>query len=744
MMYCEACGAANEPTAEQCFACQQLFVEESIAGAEGAQSPTDVNKIDTATDSRLAPGTLLQGRYKILREVGTGGFGSVYRAVDTFVGDRAVAIKEIRLQGLKPNEVIDATDTFNREANILSELKHPNLPRIHDSFTAPEHWYLVMDFIDGEMLETYLDKMGGRLLPDEVFEIGIQLCTVLDYLHTRQPPIIFRDLKPTNIMITSYKQVYLIDFGAARYFKPGRTKDTIAFGSPGYASPEQYGKAQTTTRSDIYSLGATLHQALTGKDPGETPFKFSFSRATGATIPADLEELILRMVEMDASKRPASAKAVKEELQRISMQHLRRLYPLPGPLPSSPPYMPPFTQGQAPPASWATSAPSVRQAQIQLGLPPTPAPHRRGISRRAVTTMILLGIAGAAIIENGRWIWSQPAEPSYPPQPMPAYSLSQQGTFNGHNDSVTSVSWSDQMNLVASGSKDGTVRVWNPFSYDTYTTHTIGRAQVNGVTWSPGGSYVAATNSDKTRPVDIWGDSGQSNVSPTTYSGPALSAMNAIAWSPQDSLLATGGDDHIVRVIDPHRLALNHTMNYVGHSGPVQSLVWIWSTSGNYLASASADKTVRIWSADKRGYATVRDAEYTFKGHTDSVNAVAWASPGGRDYIISGGADKTIQVWEAFSGNVLSTYPVRAGVRAIAWSPNNSLFAAGLEDGSIYLYHAFEPEPIYFYEGSGAAIRSIAWSPDGMALVTGGDDWTVNIWRLEQAQVLRHRRHWNQ
>ncbi|HEV2655698.1 MAG TPA: serine/threonine-protein kinase, partial [Ktedonobacteraceae bacterium] len=549
-----------------------------------APSANDGDNRDAALNSRLAAGSLLQERYKIVQEVGTGGFGSVYRASDTLFGNRMVAIKEIRLQGLKPNEVIDATDTFNREASILSELRHPNLPRIYDSFTAPEHWYLVMDFIDGETLETYLDKIGGRLLPDEVLEIGIQLCTVLDYLHSRQTPVIFRDLKPTNIMITTYKQVYLIDFGAARYFKPGRSRDTIAFGSPGYASPEQYGKAQTTARSDIYSLGATLHEALTGKDPGETPFKFSFTpRMAGVTIPPDLEDLILRMVEMDASKRPASARAVKEELQRISMQHLRRLYPLP--THSSPIYHPPFAQGQPPPASWATSAPSVRQAQMQLGLPPTPTAPKRNVTRRAMTTMILVGIAGAALVENTRWLWSQPDQPYAPPQAMTSYSLSQQGTFNGHNASVTSLAWSDQVNVVASGSKDGTIKVWNPFAYDTYTTHTLSHAQVSGVAWSPGGSYVAATSTDKAHPVAVWGDFGQSDAAPTTYAGSG--AMNTIAWSPQDSMLATGGEDSVVRILEQDGSTLKHTVSYAGHTGQVQSLAW--SSDANYLASASVD-----------------------------------------------------------------------------------------------------------------------------------------------------------
>src|SRR5205085_2594150 len=121
-----------------------------------------------------------------------------------------------------------------------------------------------------------------------VLEIGIQLCTVLDYLHTHQPPIIFRDLKPANIMRTADNHVYLIDFGIARHFKPGKAKDTIPLGSKGYAAPEQYGKAQSTPQSDIYGLGATLHQLLMGDDPSLTPFRFAAVRLANSPISAQL------------------------------------------------------------------------------------------------------------------------------------------------------------------------------------------------------------------------------------------------------------------------------------------------------------------------------------------------------------------------------------------------------------------------------------------------------------------------
>ncbi len=138
----------------------------------------------------------------------------------------------------------------------------------------------------------------------EVLDIGVQLCNVLNYLHTRQPPIIFRDLKPDNVLRTADGQLYLIDFGIARHFKPGQARDTIAFGSPGYAAPEQYGKAQTGPSADIYSLGVILHQMLTGDDPSLKPFFFAplFMRA-----PNRLQLLLNRMLNMDASKRPVDA-----------------------------------------------------------------------------------------------------------------------------------------------------------------------------------------------------------------------------------------------------------------------------------------------------------------------------------------------------------------------------------------------------------------------------------------------------
>ncbi len=305
--FCDTCGAVNEPQASFCRTCGHSLL-----------SPGNVTR--NAATGHLLTNHLLKQRYRILDVVGKGGMGAVYRAEDTQLGNRKVAIKEMSQSGLSPQAIIDATEAFKQEAHILARLQHPNLPNIYDHFSETGRWYLVMSFIPGETLGDYLKKASGRKLPvEEALQIGVELCMVLHYLHSQQPPIIFRDLKPFNIMRTFDGHLYLMDFGIARHFKPGQARDTAAYGSMGYAAPEQYGKAQTTPRSDIYSLGALLHQMLSGLDPTITPFLFPPLQAQVPAIPAELATLVEQMLEIDEDKRPTSMLEVKQKLRCITV-----------------------------------------------------------------------------------------------------------------------------------------------------------------------------------------------------------------------------------------------------------------------------------------------------------------------------------------------------------------------------------------------------------------------------------------
>lgn len=305
-VFCGNCGAQNASNHKFCSACGYALQVQGRIGAP-ASTPT----------GRLPSHTMLKQRYRILQPIGKGGMGAVYVAQDAQLGDRIVAIKEMSQSGLNPQEMQGAAANFKQEAHLLASLHHPHLPSIHDHFENAGRWYLVMSFIQGDTLEDYVSQQPNKRLPaEEVVYIGQQLCEVLDYLHTYRPPIIFRDLKPSNIMRTGTGHIYLIDFGIARLFKPGQAKDTANYGSAGYSPPEQYGHAQTTERSDIYSLGATLYEILSGYSPSRSPFRLPALTSMLPGVSTPLATLITHMLELDPGRRPASVKAVQQELKQ--------------------------------------------------------------------------------------------------------------------------------------------------------------------------------------------------------------------------------------------------------------------------------------------------------------------------------------------------------------------------------------------------------------------------------------------
>ena len=305
---------------------------------------------------------------------------------------------------------------------------------------------------------------------EEVLDIGIRLCTVIDYLHTRQPPIIFRDLKPANIMLTPDGQIYLIDFGIARHFKPGQTRDTMAFGSPGYAPPEQYGKAQTTPRADIYSLGATLHQMLTNSDPSDMPFRFAPIHLSPQLAPAGLDRFIMQMLDLDESRRPASMSVVKQELQRFADDWAAR-------------------RAQS-------LQPRVLYARQSRRLPSTSLQTKQ-------LTSFSPPVVGAT--QLGGMIY----------------------TYHGHSDRVRAVAWSPDGSRIASAGADQTVQIWDIITGNHICTCLGHTDTVSALAWSPDSQRIASASNDKT--VQVWdADNGQKICTCMGH----LDWVNAVVWSP--------------------------------------------------------------------------------------------------------------------------------------------------------------------------------------------------------------------
>lgn len=270
----------------------------------------------------LPRNTILQGRYDIEQVIGIGGMSTVYKARDLRFNTvaRFCAIKEMPDTAPDPRTGQLRLAVFEREASLLATLSHPGITKIYDFFPSHGRVYLVLEYIDGKDLETQLDQRKAPMQEDEVVKWAVQICEVLEYLHGHHPqPIVFRDMKPSNIIVAADGKVTLIDFGIAKVFQSDKRGTMI--GTEGYAPPEQY-RGLSEPRGDLYALGATMHHLLTNFDPRtQTPFTFQERpiRKYNSRVSEYIESVVLRAVEYDIDRRWPSALAFRQALLQSSI-----------------------------------------------------------------------------------------------------------------------------------------------------------------------------------------------------------------------------------------------------------------------------------------------------------------------------------------------------------------------------------------------------------------------------------------
>src|SRR5271156_2689311 len=263
----------------------------------------------------IASNTIVIGRYRVMNPLGGGGMKLVYLAEDLRLAARPCALAEMVDSFTSPDMQKQAVAAFQREADMLAQLSNEHIPRVFDRFSAENHHYLVMEFIDGITFEQKLKDAGGKLPEHDVVELALQVLDTLEYLHNPEPPVIYRDLKPSNLMLTASGQVKLIDFGIARLFQP--LSNATMIGTQGYAPPEQY-RGKVEFRSDLYALGATMHHALSGRDPAlEPPFSFPPLRSLCPDVTPALCELVDQALKYDVVLRVADAPAFRQRLMGV-------------------------------------------------------------------------------------------------------------------------------------------------------------------------------------------------------------------------------------------------------------------------------------------------------------------------------------------------------------------------------------------------------------------------------------------
>ena len=267
----------------------------------------------------LEYGTIIDDKYEVLTMIGEGGMSRVYLGRDQRL-NKQWAIKEIKQTGDRSRDDMIA-QSFVTEANLMKRVDHPMLPRIVDIINHQGLILVVMDYIEGQSLSQILNELGAQS-PEDVVEWGLSLCDAMNYMHSQSPPIIYRDMKPGNIMLRPDGTIRIIDFGTAREYHeaPGSAliDDTTVLGTRGYAAPEQFGGfGQTDVRTDIYNIGATLHHLLTGVSPAEPPYEMVPIRQINANLSPGLEKVIAKCIQPNPDMRYQSCAELYYALQNF-------------------------------------------------------------------------------------------------------------------------------------------------------------------------------------------------------------------------------------------------------------------------------------------------------------------------------------------------------------------------------------------------------------------------------------------
>jgi serine/threonine protein kinase len=662
------------------------------------------------------------GTYKIIDEIGHGGMANVYRATQPSIG------REVAIKVLPPHFLQDRTFVrrFTREVQVIASLQHPHILPVYDFGEQDGLPYIVMAYMPGGTLADRMRKVGALPLP-EVTRLVEQIADGLDHAH--QKGIVHRDFKPSNVLLDEHGNVYLADFGIAKVAESTtQLTGSGIVGTPAYMAPEVTRTDKVTRLIDVYALGVSVFEMLAGQHPypSDTPVGVLLAHAaepipsicdSRPDLPEGLQHVIDRAMAKEPSDRYQSAGALAGDLQVV----------LAGQTPLTEPVARPAGSGHVKTIRMAPTSP------VPGGLP------RRNMAMiiGAVATVAILGGAAAlgGFSTMARSMIAQvfsgpPATATLASQTLPTAEASptlhvaptlepspvplSDRILAGHSDAVSSIALSPDGKLLASGSLDKRVILWD-LQTDQPVRTIETPDEVYSMVFSPDGERLLVGGQNGT--LSAWfTDTGEPAFEARIF---LPSWQIDVDFAPSQAVYAVASRDKNVALYDA---AKDEWLRVAEHASPIWTVAY--SPDSSTLAAGGEDGSITLRAVQ------TDEVLHTLQGHSDGVTFLAFSPDG--ETLASASHDMTVILWSTATGEKLLTLSQHTGpVNGLAWSPDGKTLASASDDGALIVWSTTTGGILETFEGGGKAIGSAIFSLDGALLASGMQDGTVVLWKVE-------------